>query len=190
MRLKPIPDCFLAVRSLVRLASSASRGEVGRAAECRQGLLTILQLAMWLSAHQHSKACGSGEAALAKGQSTQQPPLFVPSYVRGKQSCFLCPLVVRVIAVVRPRPENRVEVDGVDPQVGQVVQVFGHAEQIAALVWERPVRLWLQIQPLCPQLWQIELLPAVLRPRLRPVRIPGLLSEVQFLALRLSPGGR
>ena len=43
-------------------------------------------------------------------------------------------VVVRVIAMVRPRPEDRVEVDGVDPQVGQVVQVFGHAEQIAALV--------------------------------------------------------
>ena len=43
-------------------------------------------------------------------------------------------VVVRVIAMVRARLEDRVEVDGVDPQVGQVVQVLGHAEQIAALV--------------------------------------------------------
>ena len=43
-------------------------------------------------------------------------------------------VVVGVIAMVRARAEDRVEIDGVDPQVGQVIQPLDHAQQIAALV--------------------------------------------------------
>ncbi len=43
-------------------------------------------------------------------------------------------VIMGVIAMVRARPEDRVEVDGVDPQVAQVIQMLDHAQQITALV--------------------------------------------------------
>ena len=43
-------------------------------------------------------------------------------------------IVVGVIAMVRPGAEDRVEIDRVDPQVGQVVQMLDYTQQITALV--------------------------------------------------------
>ena len=43
-------------------------------------------------------------------------------------------VVVRVVAMVRGRLEHRGEVDGVDPQVLQVVEVLHNADQVAPLV--------------------------------------------------------
>ena len=43
-------------------------------------------------------------------------------------------VVVRVIPMVGGRPEDGVEVDRGDPEVGQPVEVLGNAEEVAALV--------------------------------------------------------
>ena len=43
-------------------------------------------------------------------------------------------VVVRVIAMVRGRLEDRREVDGVDAQVAQIVEMLDDADQVAALV--------------------------------------------------------
>ena len=43
-------------------------------------------------------------------------------------------VVVRVVAMVRRRLEDRREVHGIDAQVHQVIQVLDHADQVAPLV--------------------------------------------------------
>ena len=43
-------------------------------------------------------------------------------------------VVVRVIAVVGRRLKDRREVDGIDTQVGEVIEVFDHADQVAPLI--------------------------------------------------------
>ena len=43
-------------------------------------------------------------------------------------------VVVRVVAMVRGRLEDRREVDRVDAQVGQVVELLDHADEVASLV--------------------------------------------------------
>ena len=55
-------------------------------------------------------------------------------------------VVVGVVAMVRGGREDRVQIEGVDPEIGQLVESLGHAEQITALVagvgrWRVP---WLQ----------------------------------------------
>src|SRR5450759_864029 len=49
-------------------------------------------------------------------------------------------VIVSVIAVIRRRRKNRIEVDGGNAQVLQVIQMRGYAEQIAAL--ETVSRRW------------------------------------------------
>ena len=49
-------------------------------------------------------------------------------------------IVVGMVAVVCRRGKNRVEIQRADPQVGQIVEVFGHPEQVSALKTEHARR--------------------------------------------------